>query len=536
MEKQIAIEKQFIDKLINENLEKIFGFAMKRTEDSNEAEDLTQDILLEVYKSYMKIKYYESKEALLGWLWTVARYTYYKWLGRKNKNSIIYIEGIGKEKLKSQTNIDEKIIKNEEYNFLRREISLLSKSYRQVVVSYYVHDKTCCEIANEMDIPLTTVKWRLHEAKRMLKERMEKVKNYTESTYSPRRLNVITEGTFISPYSGFYVKNQMKSLLRQNILLYAANKTVSIEDISLELGVPRVYLEEDIEALVSEDVLKKVSNDKYRTNFIILSKESQKVIRPLLKELADTVTKNIIEILKNYRLEYASPERDFKGFIWIIFPEILSDFFEEQVICNEMPMRPHGNKWCMFGFEEGEILKNNQREITANRYSAIGLLEVVNCEENPNEKMVSEKEGKLYIKIASNNVNINMLSKDEEEAAYRLLNKKIIKKRGEILKSNVTVFSKDEYIRLKKEIEVIKNMMDVNLFKKLWNNVLNELYKTLKTMDRKEIQESACTLFSILYHYAIEYLKSENLISVTKNENEFIYNIYFVIEGIDENE
>ncbi|KOF55762.1 hypothetical protein AGR56_18260 [Clostridium sp. DMHC 10] len=210
MENQITINKEFIDKLINENLEKIFGFAVKRTEDSVEAEDLMQDILLEVYKSYAKIKHYEGKEALLGWLWTVARYTYYKWLARKNKNSVIYIEGIGTEKLKSQVNIDEKIIKNEEYNFLRREISLLSKSYREVVVSYYVHDKKCSEIADEMDIPVTTVKWRLHEAKKMLKEKMKKMKNYTEKTYSPGRLTVIIQGTFISPYSNFYLKGQIK--------------------------------------------------------------------------------------------------------------------------------------------------------------------------------------------------------------------------------------------------------------------------------------------------------------------------------------
>lgn len=534
MENQIA--KQFIDKLINENLEKIFGFAVKRTEDSNEAEDLTQDILLEVYKSYMKIKYYEGKEALLGWLWTVAKYTYYKWLARKNKNSVTYIEGIGTEKLKAQVNIDEKIIKNEEYNFLRREISLLSKSYREVVVSYYVHDKKCSEIAKEMDIPVTTVKWRLHEAKRMLKERMEKVKNYTERTYSPGRLSVITEGTFISPYSGFYLKDQVKSLLRQNILLYAANKTVSIEDISLELGVPRVYLEEDIETLVSEDVLKKVSNDKYRTNFLILSKESQSVLRVLLKELAEATAKNIIEILKKYNLKYVQPGREFKELMWIVFPEILSDFFEEQVIRSEMPMRPHGNKWCMLGFEEGEISKGRQREYTAGKYPAIGLLEVINCEENSNEKMISEKEGKFYIKVVSNNVNVNMLNKDEEETACRLLNKKIIKKQGETLKSNVTVFNKEEYVRLKKEIEVIKNMLDANLFKRLWENVLNELYKVSKTVDRNEIQEDAYTLFNILNEYAVEYLKNNNIISVPKDENEFMDNIYFVIEGIDKNE
>ncbi|KOF57831.1 hypothetical protein AGR56_16635 [Clostridium sp. DMHC 10] len=89
---------------------------------------------------------------------------------------------------------------------------------------------------------------------------------------------------------------------------------------------------------------------------------------------------------------------------------------------------------------------------------------------------------------------------------------------------------------LKKEIEVIKNMMDVNLFKRIWGNVLNELYKTSKTIDRKEIQEDACTLFDILQKYAVEYLKNNDLISVPKDENEFMDNIYFVIERIDENE
>ncbi|WP_234121969.1 RNA polymerase sigma factor [Clostridium hydrogenum] len=537
MENQIVINKQMIDTLINKNLEKVFGFAVKRTENSNEAEDLTQDILLEVCRSYVKIKYYEGKEALEAWLWTVAKYRYYKWLGRKNKNSITYIEGIGTEKLKLEVNIDEKIIKNEEYNCLRREIGLLSKSYREVVVSYYVHEKKCSEIAKEMDMSVATVKWRLHEAKRMLKERIEEMKNYTERTYSPGKLNLVTKGNFTSPYSSFYVKAKAKSLLRQNILIYASKAAVTIEDISLELGVPRVYLEEDIETLEEEELLKKLSNNRYKTNFIIVTEESQKFIKPLLKEAAELLCENIMGLLQkedfHSKLKSIDAKKSFKEIVWIIVPRLLASYFDDEKINREMPMRPHGNTWRIMGFEGGELFQKDRNKWISIRYTKAGLLQSVYGEESVTKNMLSSSEIKLFAKVIREKSSVEGLSKDEEETAAELLNCNIIKIQEGILKSNVTVFTKEQYESFESEIKKLADKLNTSIVKSFFNKVAVELSNYYKDMNKKEIEADACIFFDILNEYALEYLKVNDLISIPKKLTD---TMYFVIEGNDENE
>lgn len=133
------INKNLIDYAIHKNLESILGFSMKRTSSRPDAEDLTQDIIIEIYRSYTKLKRYEGVEALEGWMWAIARHTYCRWLNKRNKNNVVYIEGIMDEHLYENTDDStvNEILKEEQLNLLRREISMLSKNYRDIIVLYY---------------------------------------------------------------------------------------------------------------------------------------------------------------------------------------------------------------------------------------------------------------------------------------------------------------------------------------------------------------------------------------------------------------
>ena len=50
---EIKMEKQQADKLIVEYLPKIYGFAMKKSFSFDEAEELSSDIVTEVYLSFL---------------------------------------------------------------------------------------------------------------------------------------------------------------------------------------------------------------------------------------------------------------------------------------------------------------------------------------------------------------------------------------------------------------------------------------------------------------------------------------------------
>ena len=50
---------------------RVFGFALRRLGDPTEAEDVAQDVLLEVYRS---IERYEGRSSLLTWIFGIARH------------------------------------------------------------------------------------------------------------------------------------------------------------------------------------------------------------------------------------------------------------------------------------------------------------------------------------------------------------------------------------------------------------------------------------------------------------------------------
>lgn len=51
---------------------RVFGFALRRLGDPTEAEDVAQDVFLQVYRS---IERYEGRSSLLSWIFGIARHT-----------------------------------------------------------------------------------------------------------------------------------------------------------------------------------------------------------------------------------------------------------------------------------------------------------------------------------------------------------------------------------------------------------------------------------------------------------------------------
>ena len=62
-----------------------------------------------------------------------------------------------------------------------------------------------------------------------------------------------------------------------NILLATYEKPLSLMELSVELGVSTVYLEDEVDILESHDIIKRIG-DKYQTNIIIFSDICEKRI------------------------------------------------------------------------------------------------------------------------------------------------------------------------------------------------------------------------------------------------------------------
>jgi len=145
----------------------VYRTALAVTGDSDAAADLLQDVFLRLYRFAGNIDAGRPLEPWLYRMTTNLAYTYVKrrrrWLGPVEE-LVEWIAEAGKN------SPSEEIEHNEEWQPVQRAISRLPLPQRIVIVLYYLNDLSLQEIAQITEIPVGTVKSRLHYGRQSLKK------------------------------------------------------------------------------------------------------------------------------------------------------------------------------------------------------------------------------------------------------------------------------------------------------------------------------------------------------------------------------
>ena len=140
-------------------------FALQLTRDKNDAEDLFQDT---VYKAMRYRHLYQPKTNLQAWLMTIMRNTFInEWRKRKRKQQAaeLQIPGVTLTQTSATRNDGEsKVTMQELMKSMDQLEEGLSKPFLMAFRGYKYE-----EIATEMDLPLGTIKSRIHQARKLLK-------------------------------------------------------------------------------------------------------------------------------------------------------------------------------------------------------------------------------------------------------------------------------------------------------------------------------------------------------------------------------
>lgn len=157
-----------------------------RLYDKTDAEDLAGEIVCEILASAESLK---SQDAFGGFAWKIAESTFRKFIRKKQLlNALCDMpeeKDIGFFQPSPEEVITEKESDEDELYRLRQELSLLTKRYREVTVSYYVHGKRCHEIASEQNISVEMVKYHLFKTRKLLKVRIGMTRKLGEKSYNP---------------------------------------------------------------------------------------------------------------------------------------------------------------------------------------------------------------------------------------------------------------------------------------------------------------------------------------------------------------
>ena len=264
-----------------EYMGKIFYYCLRKTGDSHEAEDLASDITFQILTAL-----HEGVEILSfpAWVWQIARNRYALWAKTRHRRgeteSFIDPDDPETENIltaggyNTSPSVAEEYMRDEEMAVLRRELAFLGRDYREIVVAYYIEDRSVGDIARALGQPEGTVKSRLFRSRNLLKEGMKMAREFGPKSYKPEEVRFVSSGCQTSglPFSA------VQRMLPKNILLEASNNPSTIEELSVAVGVAMPYMEEEISVLVDAGLLKAVGN-RYVTNFFIESHDLQVAIR-----------------------------------------------------------------------------------------------------------------------------------------------------------------------------------------------------------------------------------------------------------------
>lgn len=247
--------------ILDKYIERIYRYALNNTFNTDEAQDLSQEILLAAVKG---LPYLRDKSRFEPWLFGIARNIAKVFRRKKAKEKAVYSYDVLDE---YPDNDDADYEKIELYNRLRKHISMLSSIYRETIILHYYDNLSVKQISEKLNIPEGTISWRLKVARSKIKEEFE---NMEESALKPikMKINIYGSGNFDGeniPFPDAYISDA----LSQNILFNCYEEPKTIEELAKICGVPAYYIEDSVNNLLKREALVEEKKGKYRTDFII---------------------------------------------------------------------------------------------------------------------------------------------------------------------------------------------------------------------------------------------------------------------------
>jgi len=180
-------DEQAFNAILTYYKDSIYYLVLKMVKSKTDAEDLTMESF---GKAFRNIEQYSPDYAFSTWLFRIASNNCIDFLRRKKVRQLNVVstsatenEGsLGEVFAKEATlalkydapDPEENIIREQKHELLRQVVSNLKPRYRQLVELRYFEEKSYEEIAQELDMPIGTVKAQLFRSRELLYEMLKR--------------------------------------------------------------------------------------------------------------------------------------------------------------------------------------------------------------------------------------------------------------------------------------------------------------------------------------------------------------------------
>lgn len=169
-----AAYKALLDKYRRQVLSLVWRMVSNR----EEAQDLAQEAFIRAFRS---LHTFDVTRSFPAWLFRITTNLCVDFYRRKKLRTVSLVQGPDQEHderlldpASSDQGPDEELAGKEGVARLEAMVKALPAAYRIVILLRHQSDLSYEEIAESLNLPLGTVKARIHRAHRMLKEKMER--------------------------------------------------------------------------------------------------------------------------------------------------------------------------------------------------------------------------------------------------------------------------------------------------------------------------------------------------------------------------
>jgi len=157
--------RQAFNELARYHKDRVYTIAVRLLEDHHEAEDIAQETFV---KAYEGITAFRGDAKFSTWLYRICYNLCLNCLERKKRNP-------GDDSLPETladpiASLPEQLIAQERRELVQWALACLTPEFREVVVLYYTGQLSYEEIATLQELPIGTVRSRLHRGREELKE------------------------------------------------------------------------------------------------------------------------------------------------------------------------------------------------------------------------------------------------------------------------------------------------------------------------------------------------------------------------------
>lgn len=293
--------KRDTDKKILQYTKKIYGFALSKTKDYDQAQELAQEIVCEVYISLLNSENIANYD---GYIYRIASNVYSRFIGK-------LVEG------RKVSCIDDiPVAVNDKYFYddnkkqleiLKKEIGYLSQRQRSIVYLFYYEKQSVARIAKQLGISANTVKWHLSDARQTLKETIimsENVRIDEKLALNPINFSFMgSDGTITDKDTEDFFDTRLK----QNIAWACYKEPKTVSEIARETGVSTVYIADELKVLVDNGFINQIDNSKnpkYQAMMVISDVRNIQEKEEFYEDDNDSLNK---EVAKKLCAEYYTP-------------------------------------------------------------------------------------------------------------------------------------------------------------------------------------------------------------------------------------